>query len=749
MLNAWDKNYIYRSAVSPMQRADIFATFREYMSLINNLKEIFKENQMKGLAELSVSEYLKGERLPWQILPATPEDKEHYDDFLNNKPIENADKEAFVSLNLTSPEHQNDGAGILTVPNSYDYFCGGHTLPHRIERYIVAAKKNETLKSLKMIVGGKYVIKYRGKDKKAELMEALKDHNFEMNMMIALDTVSMLKDNISSNDVRQAKTEALATAATAPIENIILDALSLMAEESNKIIRKIMGRRVGSSYLAQAEKEDLLPSALVVQDYLNIRHLLHHQWDTLDSMGKFNENEVIKNASVRRRFLDSYARLCDKPLKERIEAYSSAWRYFLPLVMVLNENMIVKDKKESNSKFLERFKRFEESHKGKTIFVITNHDNDEKKKKLAQVIQGLSSDVQFIDKIDDKNNIKTRKDLVKGYHQRRQFIDIFQNIEYSISQYCLYLGKNYTPNIAWDYIRRGNIINPEESKRWSEYKKIRNGLSHRYMDKELNDSITELMSQFIKDALKLKKEIEKRSPSIHIVKDNVYRAIHANGMVVDIDFGKKKVLKIIMPNGWTKRPVYKKNLKAQKRHIYTEEYANGTRITMDGTDIMACHLSNGITISKEKKYIRYADGVILHLSSPENIYLISSNFEKIIMNKNFKVLQYIQDNKEMEFCKNEHSILRNGHQIHIGVYGEVNKDTWVNKDNKKIQASFRRSNDILYFEYNDGTKVEVRATEVKIFHQGIELTYENRKKFAESYEYTQLNLSQNKKGIEY
>lgn len=753
MSNSWDKNYIYRNAVSPMQRADIFATFREYVSLVTNLESILNKNKVSGLAQLSSQKYYNKEGSCWDIAVAAPQEKERYKNFVNQGQTEIMPKEAYISLNLTSPKHQNDEAGILAVPNSYEFFCGGHSLPHRIERYVLAAPKDETLEDLKITVDGKYTISYKGKDDKIKLMDALRDHDFEMNLMIALDTISIFFENAVANDAditKKAEIEALATAATAPVENILLDALSLMAEESNKIIKKIMGKRVGSSYLAQAEKEELLPSALAVQDYLNIRHLLHHQWDTLDNMGKFNETEVIKNASVRQRFLDSYARLCDKPIKERIKAYSDASAYFLPLVMVLNENIIKREEQESNNAFLKRLENFALSRKDKTVFVITGYDNEEKKQSLANHASKLYPDVQFqfIDKIDQENNMDSLNELVKNYQERRQFIDIFQDMEYRITQYCLYLGKNYTPVIAWDFVRRGNVINMEEAKRWAEYKKLRNDLSHRYMDKSLNAMITEMMPQFIADALKLKKEIEKRTPVVHHIQNNVYRATHANGLVVDIDFANKKVLSITNAKGQIRKPVYKSDPQTQKKHIYTEEYANTTSITMAGTDIVSCRINTGLTISKEKKYIRYPNGVSIYLDSPENIYLTTLNSEKIIMDKNFKVQKYISRGRSINFHRKENSTLGNGHQVSIGTYGEISKDTWVNKENKKIQSSYHKAGNTLYFEYSDGTRIEVTPETMKIFHNNIELTYEDRKKFAESYTDVPPNPPMNKKGRE-
>lgn len=738
----WDKNYIYRNAVSPMQRANIFATFREYLSLVNSLGDILAHHQINGLAELSRLKYRNGFPSPWRISQATDEETSHFHDFINDKQSEAVDKQGYICLNYTSPKHQDENTNILAVPSSYDIFCGGHALPCRIERYVVATQKNETLNDLKLVVGGKYTITYQGHGKdddviaQTTLMNALQDDNFEKNLMITLDEISLFPDDISKDkfdEVQKAEVEALATASFSPIENILLDALSLMAEETNKIIKIIMGRRVGSGYLAQAEKEGLLPSAAAVQDYLNIRHLLHHQWDTLDGIGKFNETEVIKNASVRQRFLDSYARLCDKPLIERVQSYKQAADCFLPLVMVLNDNILIRDKDESDSKFLERLRDFVNTQNEKTVFVMTNYTDEPNKQSLIEAIQKSYDCVTFMDKSSDKDAMARLNNLMKQYTERRQFLDIFQEIEYSISQHCLYLGKNYTPVVAWDFFRRSNIISAEEAKNWNTYKKLRNDLSHRYMDHDLNSKIAEIMPQFIQDALNLKTYIEQRAPKVHLIGDNIYRATHSNGLVVDIDFAQRRVLSITDARGQTTKPVYKSAPDTQRKHIYTEEYANGVSITMAGTKIIGCHLNSGITLNMDRRNIRYADGIHLYFDNPERIYLTSKDSEKIIMNNEFEVIKYINAGKEINFWNNERSILRSGHMILIGAQGRLSEDEWVNKQKSKIICSYQKTDEGLSFQYNDGTRIEIMPSEIKIFHHDLELTYENRKKFAESY----------------
>jgi len=734
MLAKWEQNRVYQNSVSPGLRRNLFATYMEYISLINTLEGVIKEFHVGSIAMLGSKHLSAEEKDPWYIDLIEKEDIKKYNDFLGLKRV-NDEHTCFVSVNHTSPRYKDEPRGIISAPDEYRLWTGSQPLPQKVERYVLAYPKDEILKDARFIVDGKYIFTYEGKYNNRSVEEAFNDELFERKFSAVLESFAHFPDDIrdlTEQERKHIEIDVYASIETSPLENAILDALSLMAEETNKILKEVIGKRVGSSYLSQAEKEELLPSASALQDYLNIRHLLHHQWDTLDGIGKFNDDEVIKNASVRRRFLDSYAKLCDMPLKDRVQAYIKAADDFRPLVTILQPEFIARHQTESNNKFLKYIKNRVEENPNQQLFIETGYGAGDKKKILTKNLMRISPNIVIIDK-SDTTNLEKIDDLMNNYRRRRIFIDIFQQLENRICQHCLLRGKNYTAPIAWDYLRNIKIISPNEAKMWSEYKKLRNDLSHKYMDEELNKRVIETLPKLSEDVMILDRRLEDLIPVIEVVNDNVYRAIHRNGLIVDIDFKLKKVLQLKHPSGYTRQPVYNSKRNPNKKRIYPEEYANGVNITLSGTDIISCRLNNGLSINMDNQYIQTEDGVKIYFSNPEKLYMVSQSGEKVVADKNFEIITYISRGKYIAVNRNEHITFQNKHQIYIGKDNRLQQDSWLNKKDERMYAQYQKTANGISIKYSDNTHIVLNNGKVSIYHNNIELNYNNRKLFAESY----------------
>lgn len=734
MLAKLEQNRIYQNSVSPGLRKNLFATYQEYISLVNILDGMVKEFHVGSLAMLGSKHLSAEEKNPWCIDLPDYQDKEDYNKFLELKRVD-TQHTCYVSTNHTSPRYKDEPLGIISAPDEYQLFIGSHPLPQKVERYVLAYPKDETLKGTRFIIDGKYIFEYEGKYQDKKIEDAFNDELFERKFSAILESFAQFPENLrdlSEQERKQTEIDVYASIEVLPIENAILDALSLMAEESNKILKEIVGKRVGVNYLAQAEKENLLPSASALQDYLNVRHLLHHQWDTLDGIGKFNDDEVIKNASVRRRYLDSYAKLCDMRLKDRIEAYSKAADDFRPLVAILQPELITRRQDESNNKFINYIKDLTQKNPDRQLFIETGYAPGDKKKTFIKNLLRVNPNIVVIDK-SDTTNLSKIDDLMNNYKRRRIFIDIFQQLENRICQHCLLRGKNYTAPIAWDYLRNIKIISPAEAKMWSEYKKLRNDLSHKYMDEELNKRVIETLPKLSEDAMGLDRRLETLIPVIEVISDTVYRATHPNGLVVDIDFKQKKVLKIRHPSGYTNQPIFNSKKTTKRKHIYAEEYTNGVNITLMGTDVLSCRLNNGISVYFDNQSIKTEDGIKLYFNNPEKIYMVSQSGEKVITDANFEIIRYISRGKFITVNRNERITFQNKHQIYIGKNNRLQEESWVNSKNRKMTAQYQKNADYLSIKYDDNTYISIKDGKARLFHNGIELNYNNRKIFAESY----------------
>ena len=104
-----------------------------------------------------------------------------------------------------------------------------------------------------------------------------------MNLVKFYDEQPDLKDK----DYFRNFVNIIASEAVAVYENMLLETLNSLADKSHEICQSIYGGRSHDDYLMQAEKDGFIPSAARLQDFLNIRHLMRHQLDTLNSLGKF------------------------------------------------------------------------------------------------------------------------------------------------------------------------------------------------------------------------------------------------------------------------------------------------------------------------------------------------------------------------------------------------------------------------------------------------------------------------------
>ena len=716
--------------------------YYDYISLVGNLEETISQQGINHLAFYEVMRH-KIHTLgfsPWDVEDTIAEEKRLWTDFVNAEPIKEQHNYCYVSVNHTSQRYREEGTGILSVPANFAIKRKCTSLPHRIERYVASYPQDLKLSEAEFIVDGKYRLIHNISDNKQTLKEAFDDQAFSNNFVNMLDVLSLLPENLATtdeNEKRRVEKEVMASATVAPLENLILDTLSVLAEEVHQLVKKVIDKRLGHNYLGLAEKEQLFPSAIRLQDYINIRHLMHHQWDTLDGMGKFSEKEALKNTTVRRRFLDSYASLCDKPLKERLKSYIAAASDFVPLVTRLNPFVFVKGKDESNNKFVGRFKAYQQAHPEQKLYVETGiHQNNNKKQSLIKTLERTGGDFDIMDK--GSGAISDLEERLRGFVLRRMYLDRFSDIEYRICQYTLFSGQNLTPAYAWNWLKMHKVISPQEAEMWAEYRRMRNQLSHKYSDNELNQQVFEILPDFQLKAQALQDRIDAKMPEVRLVADNIYEAVHKNGKVVQLDYKNKRILSqsednknISNPQNQTAKQE-QKNVKKSK--IYAEEYPNGLSMTISGADVISCHLETGVTLDIGKNFLAYDDGTKVYFSTPNRAYIIYNEQEKIIADSsNMEVLKCVKDGKIIFLDANDRVIMSNRRSILVGKKEEIKEESWVKRDGQRMSVKYVRDGENMYLHYNDGTVILLKPNAARVWHNGVELTYAQRQNFADTY----------------
>lgn len=362
MTDKIDLAAMYAAALPQRTRENLLAQYCDYISLVRNLENVVRRYKPAQLAAYQINSlFSKEDENPWSVEKTDRDERAAYDSFVANEPPAPDTHYCFVSLNRTSPRFAGEGPGIFSMPESFATYGVSHSLPARVERCVAAFRKEEKLKDAVFLVGGRWKMRYQNEHGDRLLSEAFEDEKVAKSYEVMMDLLTLLPEDQFEYEDREllaVQTEAMASQLIAPFENVLLSSFAALSEESNEALKKILGKRVGSNFISQAENEGLIGSAAVLQDGMNIRHLMHHQWDTLDGMGKFNEWATVKNNSLRRRFLDSYARLCDKPILERLNAYADAAAGFTPLITALNPDFLVRGKNESNNKFMTRLKEY-------------------------------------------------------------------------------------------------------------------------------------------------------------------------------------------------------------------------------------------------------------------------------------------------------------------------------------------------------------------------------------------------------
>lgn len=784
---------LYAASLPPRRKQDLLAVYRDYISLVRNLEQVVRRYKPLNLANYQITRLYEGEVIdnPWEVEEISPEARRAYADFIANKSPERGAHYCFVSVNYTSAQLRSEEPGIFSTPEDFAVYSAGNSLPARIERYVAAYEKGETLEDARFVISGRWLMKYNHDAKGKTLADAFADEWIEKRFQSMLDVLALLppeKSRYSEKDVETAQTEALSSALIAPFENVLLSSLAALSEESNGIMRELFGRRAGQNYMAQAESEGLLPSAAAFQDCLNIRHLMHHQWDTLDGIGKFNERETVKNVSVRRRYLDSYCRLCDRPLLERLDSYVGTAKSFAPLVSALNPDLLIRGENESNSKFVARIKEYARANPEAALLVETNYPyGSDKKEALIKNVAKLFPSAAVIDR--SGMDIDGFLERVAGYLYRKNYLEVFQQIEYKMSQFCLFNGKNVQPSAAWVYFRNKKMLSAEEAERWAEFKQLRNDLSHKYLDAALSARLEKLCAAFMQAAIILEDRIDAASPVVSLQEGNVYRAVHKDGRIVDIDYVERRILSVsritdtsaanrspapvsdnaghLRPSAAASsrpsesrvpdnsRPSDIRNTAEAKTHSerrmpnrsrpgssktpsssrrpYIEEYPNGISIAVAGTDVVSCRLANGVLVHLQKGRVDAPDGSKLYLNGSERCFLTLKGGVKLITDRRFQVLNYIVSGRSVSIAKNETMKFPNGHGISLDNRGFLNCEEFSGTGGAVVRLFYKTDARQPAVRFSDGTAISLSSGGIRVFHSGKELTYRTRKAFAESY----------------
>ena len=728
---------IYTANVTPKQKKELLGIYQHYLYFERGLELIFKHNDLDHLSYLFITRIgwdKESLSLPWKFMPTNKYELDSYAEFVSEGKAE-SNKYTYMSLYHTNTKNDVSYPKVNMFSNEFDFVNIDMELPCPVERYSAACPKNQKLKDAIFIIDGRFKVKYTGERFGDMLVtEALNDYNAQQEFRVLLnlaDHYDKNKNNLSSDDVElmidMAKVlkKIMATELLASFENKIIDLMGSYSDKAQEIMRTFFRNKNSKEIWQAAEKEHLIYSAEKMQHYLNIRHLMRHQWDTLDGTGRFAFDPKQKNDRIRKEYLDSYQLIFDKTTSERLKFYQEATRQMQCLLKIIYEEFFPRDKDESNSRFVQRLKEWQRQNPDKIPLVSTNYPlNSEKYTALIKNIRKIVPHAVLLDDIET-NKLIEYKDIEKGYFHRAWFLQIYNHLESEMLAYCFTHGQLFNRNEMWQYFK-DNVLTPQEYLIWNNYRELRNNLSHSYLSERLYEELEKAINgHFGEDVYNLSEFLRKNTPNFMRSEDGTYIAVHNDGSVIQIDMGKKEILSYRDKKG---RSLLK------KPSFHADGIISPVRFSCKDKEIIDCKLADGTCINLQKKKVSFADGTRFYFDAKKYNVFCFNNGNKIFMDKDFIVDRFIDKGSFLSIGRNETCIVASSHKIKTDNKGRISEDCnmALKEQNQTINFNYT-TNGVATIMFPDETMLTTSKDCFTVTHNNIVLNHKNRFAFVKSY----------------
>ncbi|MBO6281125.1 MAG: hypothetical protein J6N49_01195 [Alphaproteobacteria bacterium] len=718
---------IFDTLLTPKQKNNLLGIYKDYMQFVRGLEYVA---QVRGPYHMSgmLMQSLYGKpiyHMPWHFSRVTEFEKQHYIDMVNAKPRDNTDY-AYLSLTHTNTALDSPLPGLTSVPSSYEISNMDMSLPSPVERYLLAYPKGATIGDVEILLDGKYNVTYTGSEKDLPMKDLFENKVMHTELRLLMNMVDYF-------EAHQQKLERGLTAevkniwaseAMADFENLALEMLGSFADKTQEVCRQLYGGRQGDDFWKRAEQAGFISSAVTMQDYINLRHLMRHQFDSLDFLGSFGSRSTEKNKAMRTKQLESYQRICGKPLMQRYKGYIAILDDLRKVIENTHPSYIIREQGLSNNKFVAKLKELVRENPHKTLQIEVNYMlGSDKHRSAIRNIRKVVPNALIAD--DFTFDTPEFQSMESDYRRRATFFRLQNNLENHLMSYCLGQGKDYNRSEAWEYLSRGKLLTYAEKQKWLQYCMLRNDLSHNHFDQGLRQRLNETMPQYLEDACALDQKIFKYLPEWFMVEKDIFETTRKDGVKVRINYQTRE----ISLNGQVKNN--SSNVQSAGVKVHTDEYANGMGISTAGTEVVSCRLPNGISIDLRKQRIIFPDQSKLYLNG-NDMNVFKTHDGKVITDKNFAVSEFEDKGKIRRIGSNDTCII--GHH-HITTDRNEKLQTLEYAFDKGRKMTLRLSGSAAntQISFADGTVLKIAAGKSALFHNGKELSYATRKLFADSY----------------
>ena len=719
---------------------ELTAIYKDYLYFARQHEKMMKEVPIFDIVRYQMENIVQDRYIdfPWQLKLMSYSERKHFDDFLDEKIHTNTGR-AYITLQHINPE-ENKTKLLEYVPQPYFVNMMDMPLPSAIERYVIVSPEDAKIGNTEFYVDGFFKAVYTRKEEADKsVFECLQNPNTRAEFRILINIVEMLRKYQNSPERRcyNLVLNVFAEEGISANENTILEILSSFAEKLQQICRTRYKVKDGKTAFELAQKEGLIASAENFSDYVNIRNLLRHQWDSMDELGYFCAEKAEKNTLKRSQYIKSFLKLCDKTLVQRMKSYVEVLHQMQQLIYKLKPDWVIRNTSESNSRFAERVKALYRQNPSEPVKVEINHPQDsDKYRALHKNLHKVAPNVVILDDFSQKNDKFSQ--MTDDYGLRTFFLQTYHSLECRLMTYCITRGHDLKNRAAWDYMRTSSIFSEQESQTWHNYTELRKSLSHNYFSPQLRQQLRDAAKTYFQDLDALTNKILDISPEIRWVRKGIYEYIHKDGKVVRLDFENRKVLlserspqlavkgKIELTDKLLKKRGENKQQK--------ETYHNGFEITTERDHITDIKLPCGVGINLEKQRVVWDTGISLHTNAEKYNALQTANC-KLIMDKDFRVTEYMEKNRRQPVRGGDILLLDHRHRTSIDAAGRLSEFRFKNNENIIKQTSFRRTKDgVRSILFADGTLIMLEKNGFSISHNGRILSYENRREFATSYD---------------
>jgi len=732
---------IYASQMTPKQKKELLGIYEDYLFFERGLELMLKNNSAADLSYMVITktqwESLDEEVIPWRILPAVRDERDAYIKYAQGQD-EEGDKYSYISLYHINEEEDVDIPKMKYCSDKYSETTIDLDLPYPVERYDIAYVKNQKMKDAILLIDGKFHVEYTGKRYKDMFVdEAFNNPTMQEELRIMLQLADYYDINKHKLEHKYTEKELyahfnrlmikiIASEALSKFENKILDLLGMYASKAQEVVRGLFPKKNTAEAWKAAEENGLISSAENMRHYLNIRHLLRHQWDTLDSMGRFSPGNIKEHKNVRKEYIKSYRMFFDKTVHERIKEYQKVTQNMQPLLQVAYPNFLVRETGESNSKFVQRLKEWQKQNSELAPMITTNYPlTSEKYGSLLNNITKVLPKAKIFDDFKEKD-YSNNKEREIGYFDKSWYLGLYNHIETEMMTYCWTRGLDYTRNNTWYYFKK-NVFSREEYDTWCKFRQLRNNLSHNHLDSALRaDLKAAVEGNFAKYAGKIFVFLRKNTPKFTKQTDGTFLAVHDDGQSFVLDTEKMIVIRRDNKDDYEKEnkqsDVIDKNSKPQIP----------VKIKWWENQIVDCRLPDGIFIDLKRQKVCFPDETRICFDRDEqNFFSLGDN--KLFTDKTFTVTKFYEKGRYQEIGRNENCMIGKGHRLRTDNRGRIAEDNITLSDGKKLSIKFNYGSFGAIITFPDGTQLNASAGKFEVSHDGIKLNYANRHLFRNSY----------------